>query len=186
MKVALFGGSFNPIHNGHLKIARELLKKRIANEIWFIPCGNHAFEKELASGKDRINMLNLAIGNNPKLKVVDVETKSGKKSFSANTIKLLRRKFHHKFCFIIGADNLKDFNKWYDAQYLQNQVEFILIKRPTYIFPKKTNLKILKIIPLRLKESSTEIRRLVKNKKNIFKFVPKTVAEYINREGLYR
>lgn len=186
MKVGLFGGSFNPVHKGHLKIANKLLKRKIVNEIWFIPCGNHAFEKELAFGKDRINMLNLAIGNNPKLKTSDIEIKSNKKSFSANTIKLLRRKFHHKFYFIMGADNLEDFDKWHDVQYLQNQVEFILIKRPEYILPKKINLRILKIIPLRLKESSTEIRKFIKNKKSILKFVPKTVAEYIYKEGLYR
>jgi len=186
MRIALFGGSFNPIHNGHLKIASELIEKKIANKVWFIPCGNHAFGKELASGKDRINMLNLAIKNNSKLKVIDIEVKSNKKSFTANTIRLLRKKFPYEFYFVIGADNLKEFDKWYNIQYLQNSVEFILIKRPEYSIPKKIKLKILRTVSLKLSESSTEIRKLIKDKKSILKFVPKAVAEYIHMGGLYQ
>lgn len=186
MKVALFGGSFNPVHNGHLQIANKLLAEKIADRVWFIPCGNHAFGKGLASGKDRINMLNLAIGNNLKLKVIDIEIKSNRKSFTANTIRLLRKEFRHKFYFVIGTDNLKEFNKWHDIKYLQNNIKFILIKRPRYSLLKKIKIKILKIVSLKLHESSTEIRELVKNKKNISKFVPEAVAEYIGKGGLYK
>ena len=186
MKVALFGGSFNPVHKGHLKIAKEVLKKDLAVEVWFIPCGNHAFGKELASGKDRINMLNLAIKDNSRFKVLDLEINSKEKSFSANTIKLLRKKFNHTFYFIIGADNLKDLKKWHDFEYLKENVEFILIKRPGHILSNRIEVKISKIISLKLKESSTEIRKLSKKNKDFLKFVPKIVAEYIKKEGLYK
>jgi len=186
MKVALFGGSFNPVHNGHLKMANELLKMSLVEEVWFIPCGNHAFGKELAPGKDRVAMLNLATRGNPKLKVVDLETKSNEKSFTADTIRLLRKRYSHQFYFVIGADNLKDFDKWHDLPYLQNEVEFILIKRPEYPLPKVIKLKVSKIISLRLTESSTEIRNLIKNKESVSKLVPESVADFICREGLYK
>jgi nicotinate-nucleotide adenylyltransferase len=186
MKVALFGGSFNPVHNGHLEIANELLTEQVVDQVWFVPCGNHAFGKELAPAEDRLNMLNLATKRNPKLKVIDLEIKSREKSFSAKTIKSLRRKFNYNFYFVIGADNLRDLKKWYDFEYLREKVQFILIKRPKYVLPRQIEIKVLKIISLGLIESSTEIRSLVKKNKDFLKFVPRVVAEYIENGGLYK
>ena len=185
MKIALFGGSFNPIHKGHLKIANELLDKKVVDEVWFIPCGNHAFGKELASGKDRWNMLNLATRGNPKLKVIDLEIKSRRKSFSANTIRLLRRKFNYNFYFVIGADNLRDLEKWHDFEYLKENVEFILIKRAGFELTNNPGIRIIHTLEMENPISSTKIRVLLSNCDSIKNLVSKNVEEYIKQEELY-
>lgn len=187
MKLALFGGSFNPIHNGHLEIANELIKQKLVHEVWFIPCGNHAFDKKLISGEKRLKMISLAIDNNSSLKVIDVELNKSIKSYSANTIKWFKENFSHEFYYILGADNIIDLNKWYNYDYLKKNVEFILIKRPEYNLNKKIKIeiKIKNILDLNNSTSSTQIRENIKNKKSISQYVPKYVDEYILKEELY-
>ncbi|MEK6933960.1 MAG: nicotinate (nicotinamide) nucleotide adenylyltransferase [Nanoarchaeota archaeon] len=187
MKIALFGGSFNPIHNGHLQIANELADRKVADEVWFIPCGNHAFGKGLAKGKDRARMINLTIGENSKLKLINVELKSRKKSFTSETIKYLKGKFSkNEFYFIIGADNLEDLKKWHDFEYLKKEVLFILINRSKFGRENNLGIKIYYFLNLQNNDSSTKIRENVKQGFSIADLVPKKVYYYINERRLYK
>lgn len=186
MKVALFGGSFNPIHNGHLQIADELLNKKIVNEVWFIPCGNHPFDKELINGRDRINMIKLAIGNNLRLKVLDLEVQSDRISYTSETVKLLRDKFKEvEFYFIIGSDNLINLQKWHNFDYLKNNIEFILVKRPKFELTNNLGIRIIYTLEMENPISSTQIRTLLSNCNSIKNLVPETVEQYIKQESLY-
>lgn len=186
MKVALFGGSFNPIHNGHLKIANELINKKIVEEVWFIPCGNHPFDKELINGQDRIKMIKIAIGNNLKLKVIDIEIISNNISYTSETIKLLKDKFKEvEFYFIIGADNLINLQKWRNFGYLKNNVEFILVKRPEYELTSTLGIRIIYTLEMGNTISSTKIRNLLSNCSPIKNLVSQNVENYIKREELY-
>ena len=186
MKVALFGGSFNPIHKGHLEIAKNLLNKDIVDRVWFIPCGNHAFDKKLANAKDRIKMLNLSIKNNPKLKVIDIEILSENVSFTSKTIKTLQNKFSEiEFNFIIGADNLTNMDKWHNFEYLKKNIKFILVKRPGFESINDLGINIISILEMENEISSTTIRNLLNNCKSIKNLVPKKVEEYIKKGGLY-
>lgn len=186
MKIALFGGSFNPVHNAHIQVADKIIKNKITDEVWFMPCGNHAFGKELAPGKDRINMLNLAIGNNPKLKISDIEINSKKKNYTSETIKKIRKQFNHEFYFVIGTDNLESINEWENFDYLKENVEFILAKRPDYEIPKNLEIKIKNLLQITSKISSTQIRNNLKGKISIRNLVPEKVEEYIFERGLYK
>lgn len=187
MRVALFGGSFNPIHNGHLQIANELIDRNLVDEVWFIPCGNHAFDKELIEGYDRINMIKLVIENKPKLKVLDIEVLSKKVSFTFETIKYLKRKFSkNEFYFIIGADNLEDLKKWHDFKYLKKEVLFILINRHKFGRENKLGIKISYFLNIQNNNSSTKIREKIRKDLSIMDFVPKKVYEYINERRLYK
>ena len=69
MRIALFGGSFNPIHNRHIELAEKVLKDNLADQVWIVPCGNHAFNKSLAPAKDRIEMINLSLKGNKNIRV---------------------------------------------------------------------------------------------------------------------
>ncbi|MEK6826941.1 MAG: nicotinate (nicotinamide) nucleotide adenylyltransferase [Nanoarchaeota archaeon] len=186
MKIALFGGSFNPIHNGHINIADELINQKIVDEVWFIPCGNHAFNKELSDGETRINLINLAIENNPKFKIIDLELMSKEKSYTSETIKILKNFFpSHKFYFIIGADNLENLGKWHNIEYLEKNIEFILINRPGFGLLKNSKIKIKYRLDLKHKTSSSLIRENLKKGISIKKLLPEKVEHYIKQERLY-
>ena len=137
-KIALFGGSFNPVHNGHIKMARTILASQIVDEIWFIPCKEHALDKQIIPIENRLEMLSLAISGEKGMEVSDIEKNMPGKSYTANTIKKLKSEFDHEFYFIIGADNLTQMEKWRYLDYLQKNVSFIVVKRPGSILPEKT------------------------------------------------
>jgi nicotinate-nucleotide adenylyltransferase len=185
MKVGILGGSFNPIHNGHLQMANELLDKNIVDEVWFVPCGNHAFDKKLIDGKKRIEMISLAIGQNLKMKVIDLEVKSKDKSYTARTISLLKKEFDCDFYFTIGSDNLGELDRWYNFEYLKNNIKFIVISRPEFEIINKLGIK-MEIVDMYNTISSTKIRENLINKKTISGTVPKEVEEYILINNLYR
>ena len=183
MKVALFGGSFNPIHNGHLQIGEELIKQQIVDQVWLIPCGNHAFNKDLAEGKKRMEMINLAINANPKIKVVGVEMNEARKSYSSETFAWFKNNFPHEFFLVIGADNVKDLPRWHDFEYLKTSAQFILINRPRYKI-EPTEVKIEKIIEMQNEVSSTKIRENILAGKDLVSLVPEAVELFIRKEGL--
>ena len=185
MKIALLGGSFNPIHNGHLEIIKELLNKQLVERVWIIPCGNHAFNKKLADKEKRMKMINLAIGRNPLVKVNHVELNSRNKSYTSKTMKQLKKKFLDDFYFVIGADNLKDLNKWNDFKYLKENVEFILVKRAKFKILDNLKIKIKGILELNNEISSSLIRENIQEGNLIKGLVPEKVEQFIFQEGLY-
>jgi len=91
MKIALFGGSFNPPHNDHLKVINSVLEKKLVDEVWIIPCKDHPFEKELAPFKNRFEMLTLATEKIPYVKISDIENKTHGKSYSYSTVMELKK-----------------------------------------------------------------------------------------------
>jgi 8-oxo-dGTP diphosphatase len=183
MKVGLFGGSFNPFHNGHLYIAKKLVEK-IVDETWIIPCRSHAFEKELTDIEKRINMIDLGIKNQKNIRLMDVEP-NNKKSYSAETIRYLNKNFSHDFYFIIGSDNLKDLDKWHDFNFLKNNVGFILVQRKGYELDSRDDINIRHTLDVKKDISSTDIRD--KLRKNIFvgDLITRNVEKYIRKENLY-
>ena len=186
MKVALFGGSFNPVHNGHLEIANRIIKEMIADEVWFIPCRNHPFDKELISGQDRINMIKLAIDNLPKLRVIDLEILSNKISYTSETIQYLNDKFKEiEFYFIIGSDNLINLQKWHNFEYLRYNVKFILVKRPGFEIVNTLGIRVVHTLQMENKVSSTKIRDFLLNCNSVKEMIPNQVEQYIKREELY-
>lgn len=186
MKVALFGGSFNPIHNGHLGIAEEAISKNLVDEVWFIPCGNHPFDKELIDGDIRVKMIYSAIKHNKNMKVISVEMNPEKKSYSYKTISWFKKEFEHDFYFIIGADNLDRINEWKDFEKIRDNTNFIVATRRNNKIENKNNLKISHVISVNLPFSSTEIREKIRKGEDFIKFLPEEVYNHITSGRLYK
>jgi nicotinate-nucleotide adenylyltransferase len=187
-KIALFGGSFNPIHNKHIKIIKNLIKGKVVDEVWIIPCKKHPFNKELLDTKHRIAMIKLAIKDIKKAKISYIEIKSKGKNYTIKTIEKLQN--NHKnyiFYLIIGSDILNSIKKWYRYKELIKKIDFIVFKRYGYKIKNLKNLRIYKkIIDMPDNTSSTEIRKKIKDNKIISNLVPYSVEKYINHNNLYK
>ncbi|CAM3580337.1 nicotinate (nicotinamide) nucleotide adenylyltransferase [Erysipelothrix urinaevulpis] len=174
MKVVLFGGSFDPIHDGHLNMALLALTQRKADEVWFIPNQVSPFKQQKTSFKDRLKMVELMIENHPQLKVFDLEGQSLGPSYTIDTIKQLQTLYPTiQFEFLIGDDQVLNLSKWKDYDELMKRVQFIVYSRLSqeHDFPTVSG----DIISV----SSSEIRQ-----GNSFK-TSKEVLRYMMKKGLY-
>jgi len=184
-RIGIFGGSFNPIHNSHLKVANYLIEKKVLDEVWIIPCKNHVFNKSLIPAKERLRMIELAIKGKRSIKAHKVEMKMKGKSCTIKTLRKLKKDYPHDFFIIIGADILKDIIKWYNFQELRKEAKFIVFKRKGYKI-KNPGINIEKVIAAHADAiSSTKIRTRISEGKKITKWVPKPVENYILKNKLY-
>ncbi|ONI45448.1 nicotinate (nicotinamide) nucleotide adenylyltransferase [Candidatus Epulonipiscium fishelsonii] len=196
MNIAILGGTFDPIHTGHLAIAQEVIDKMNIDKILFIPSGNPPHKNEVTSKEDRFNMTKIAIMDNPKFEISDIEINKQNFSYTIDTINDL----HHKYIednlfFIIGADNLKFISNWKDSKNLLKKCSFIVLSRPDvsnedalkYLkdFKKQgAQMKYLESVLLDI--SSSNIRDRVVMDQSIKYIVPENVIQYINKHGLYK
>ena len=131
MKIAVYSGSFNPVHNGHLSVARAALAEGF-DEVWLVisPQNPHKNEEELWPFEDRLKMVEMAIKNHPQLKASDCENYLPRPSYTINTLKFLKEKFpRHQFRLLIGQDNLMKFHKWKDYQQIIDSFGLIVYPR---------------------------------------------------------
>jgi nicotinate-nucleotide adenylyltransferase len=185
MKVCLFFGSFNPVHNGHLAIAEYFNQKGFFEQIWMVVSPNNPLKSidDLLDENDRLNMVKLAIQDSPYLQVCDVEFAFPKPSYTINTLHFLKNKYpNHQFSLILGSDNMETFHLW-------KSYEEILKHYVIYVYPRDNKHQKKPIIhphivyfnaPL-LPISATDIRTLLKQKKPVQKYLPASVLQYINR-----
>lgn len=172
-RVGIFGGSFNPPHNGHVEICRYLLKKNDLDQILVIPCFKHPFEKDLAEFKDRLLMCRFAFNEfGDKVMVSDVEKKIGNVSYTINTVKYMIDLFpDDKFYLIVGSDTEEESEGWKDINEIKSLVQFTTVPRG----PKSHIPNI----------SSTEVRKRIGSGIKFTDLVPSEVAVYIITHGLY-
>lgn len=186
MKIGLFGGSFNPVHNSHLRIAQSLVDNNLVDEVWFIPCSNHAFGKDLVDSKHRKIMIELAIENNKKFKINELELLRSGTSFTSDTLKeLMINHPNDDFFWIIGSDNLRGIRQWHDFDFLREKIKFILVERSGYGGYSDSGINIVFRINEKSDLSSTEIRKRIALGESISELVPRKVYDYINQWGLY-
>ncbi|MBI1810645.1 MAG: nicotinate-nucleotide adenylyltransferase [Nitrospirae bacterium] len=147
MKLGIFGGTFNPIHYGHLTAAEEVKEKLGLDKIIFVPSGNPPLkDKELADAKHRYKMVKLAISKNHSFAVSDIEYKKKDKSYSVDTIEKLRRIYPGaRLYFIAGIDAFIDIPNWWQPERLVSLADFIVISRPSYKFTGLASSPYLKI-----------------------------------------
>lgn len=189
MRIGLFFGSFNPIHNGHLIIANTIQQYTDLQEIWFVVSPQNPFKKSasLLPIVDRLHLVNLAIEDNPKFRASDVELNLPKPSYTIDTLTHLKEKFpQHTFSLIIGGDNLDGLEKWKNAEVLLRDYTIYVYNRMDgkNPFPKNKNIYFLEF-PL-LDVSSTFLRDEMKVGRSIQYFVPQKVWEEIEKYNLYR
>ena len=184
-KVGILGGTFDPPHMGHLIIADEVKHVLNLDEIWFIPTNVPPHKQQAtSSSRHRVAMLELAIAHTPYFKINPIELERDGKSYTIDTIKLLKQRHTDTiFYFIIGADMVEYLPNWYKVEELVSMVEFVGVKRPHYRI--ETNYAIDEVeVPL-IDISSTKIKNRIKEKKAFHFLIPEAVYHYIKEERLY-
>lgn len=151
LRLGLLGGSFNPVHNGHLAIARQTRESLGLDQILFIPTSHppHKPNSSLAPAQDRYEMVRLAIASDPALALSDVELRRPGKSYSIDTIRLLQQEYgpQTQLFFLIGLDAFLDFPSWRDPQTLLTLCQFVVLSRPGLSFRSLSSVALLPPIP---------------------------------------
>lgn len=190
MNIGLFGGSFNPIHNGHVWLAEALLRETALDEVWFMVSPQNPLKQnsQLLDDGQRYRFVQLALKDHPRLKACDYEFHLPKPSYTWNTLQSLEKDFpQHAFTLLIGGDNWELFPKWY-------RYEDLMRDYPIVVYPRKgatvdfqpaasTNVSFVNV-PL-IDISSTMIRERLRQGKSIRGLVPAPVASVIEQEHLY-
>lgn len=188
MRVGILGGTFNPIHIGHLILAEEVREKLKLDKIIFVPTylPPHKDTSDIASAQDRHLMIRLAIKNNKYFGVSDIEIKRKGKSYTIDTIKQFKKIYGNKqFYFITGSDLLRYLKEWKDLGEIIKMAKFIVATRPGYPLEKIPSY--ISTIGIRAVDvSAFEVRQCIKNNKSFRYLVPDSVFKYIVKNKLYK
>ncbi|HLS53589.1 MAG TPA: nicotinate-nucleotide adenylyltransferase [Tissierellaceae bacterium] len=199
MKIGILGGTFNPIHHGHLILSEYIREEARLDKIIFIPTGisPHKDQEEVLNKHDRKEMLKLALASNPNYKISTIEIDRQGKSYTIDTIKKLKNIYPKDDLYmIIGADSLLELNTWKDYEDIISSIKIIVMDRQvscreklkekiTY-YNKTYQGQIKRIETPIIEISATEIRRRIKRGKSIKYLLPELVEDYIIKNKLYR
>ncbi|MCZ8518668.1 MULTISPECIES: nicotinate-nucleotide adenylyltransferase [Paenibacillus] len=193
MKIGLMGGTFDPIHIGHLLAADSVSTALELDEVWFMPTNvpPHKDRKPGATAAQRLEMVRLAVEGHPRFRVSDVELRMGGISYSIDTVSMLREEHPgYAFHYIIGADMVQYLPKWYRIEELIGLVTFIGLERPGYSTGYDTLpgpiREAVRLVPMpQIELSSTEIRQRRAEGLSARYRVPDRVNEYIEVNSLY-
>ncbi|MBI5587874.1 MAG: nicotinate-nucleotide adenylyltransferase [Deltaproteobacteria bacterium] len=214
MRLAVIGGTFNPIHYGHLRVAEEVRESLGLDKILFIPTfiPPHKTDEPMTPPKTRLDMARLAVSDNPGFEVSDIEIKRGGKSYTIDTVRALKSGAGEdlKVFLIIGSDSFNDITTWCEYRELFRLSSFVVVERPGY--PVKTPGEVLPVELARkfwydasagvfmnsdgntitylqttlIDVSSSEIRRKVREGRSVRYLLPGQVMDYIYGQKLYR
>ena len=192
MKTGIFGGTFNPPHTGHLIVAEYVREKISLDKVVFVPSAvpPHKQDLDIVEAHHRLEMLQCAVQGNRYFEVSDIEVRRGGVSFTVDTlVEFKGRSPDDHLYFLIGMDNLRDFDTWKMGEKIVDLAEVVAMTRPGF---KQENFKTRhesKIVLCDVPEiaiSSRDIRERVKTGKSIRYLVPGSVETYITRNHLYR
>ncbi len=200
MNIAIFGGSFNPVHNGHINIVREVMKSVSLDKVFIMPTFISPFKKDdttfVASGKDRTQMCRLAFENVPNVTVSDYEISKQDISYTINTLEHFHEKYpDDKLHFIMGSDMLSSLDKWYRFEDIMKLCTIVACSRITL----QSDFDILEHHAEKLRQygeillvntsvfemSSTVIREKIIKNEDISCYMNQNVVKYIEDNGLY-
>ena len=190
-KIGLFFGTFDPIHKGHLKLINFFIKNSDVEFIWLITTPQSPFKnkKEIQSSSSRLELISIALKENSKVKINNIELGLPKPNYTYLTLRELKKQYpDNRFILLLGADNMVNFKKW-------KAYNEILENYELYIYPRKisdpipnsfiNHPKINWINAPLIDASSTDIRNRIRDKKSISKLVPKNVFNSILDKKLY-
>ncbi|GBG95629.1 nicotinic acid mononucleotide adenylyltransferase [Ligilactobacillus salitolerans] len=186
-RVGLLGGTFNPLHNGHLIVAQQVLSQLGLEKIVFLPDNlpPHVDHKDALPAKQRLEMVRLGITGNEKFELDTTEIERGGVSYTVDTIKDLQARHPDTdYYFIIGGDMVEYLPKWYQIDQLVRMVKFVGVKRTGARTQSQYPLLWVDVPTIDI--SSTLIREKVQQGCSIKYLVPSAVEDYIKEEGLYR
>ena len=187
-RVAVFGGSFDPIHYGHLALAGEVISRGLADEVWLMvtPQNPHKQDKILSDERLRIQMAQLAVEGMDGVKACDFEFSLPRPSYTLTTLTALDEAFpDREFCLLIGADNWEKFDRWYKGDEILSRYGIIVYPRGSEGEPPLPSG--VRWLPAKLYDiSSTMVRAAVAAGNDITDLVPATVVRFINDNKMYK
>jgi nicotinate-nucleotide adenylyltransferase len=184
MRLALFGGTFDPIHNAHLTVAREAAAEFDLDQVWFVPAAHppHKSDQSGASYEDRFHMTELACSVDPRFVASRLEA-GDSKSYSVDTVERVYSLGQQPY-FIIGADAFAEIATWHRWQDMVRMTEFIVVTRPGHQYATPPSARVHRLNTVALPVSSSEIRRKLALGE-IPSELPAAVGRYIVEHGLY-
>lgn len=205
-KIGIFGGTFNPVHNTHLEVAREVLEKTELDGILFIPAAASPWrteEKDMADARDRIAMVSLAIKGEDRFFVSDMEARREGLSYTFDTVSLLKERYPETdFYLVLGMDAMLGIRFWHRGDELLRLLPFFVLTRPGVKedelsailaeYEKKGESLLCKGLPeiriINVKPSflsATKIRKRICHNEDVSRMLPEAVHHYIKKRGLY-
>lgn len=187
MKIGVMGGSYDPVHNGHVAVADHVRRYCGLDEVWMSMSPQSPFKQDRhpASDIQRFEMLKLACATIPRLKAIDTELSMPRPSYTIDLLeRLARENPHDEFVLIIGGDNWQSFGKWYRSEDIISHFGVIVYPRPGYELPEATrNVEIVEALLHDI--SSSEVRKLLKRGGDVNKYLAPAVYNYIKLNKLY-
>lgn len=198
--IGIMGGTFDPIHNGHLLLGKQAYEEYNLDQIWFMPSGKppHKTDHRVTEVQERCEMVRLAIAEYSYFVYSDFEVRRSGNTYTAQTLHLLKEAYpQHRFFFIIGADSLFELEKWYRPDEVMAQTTLLAAGRDYEEAPRTLDAQIdylrkkygASIYRLHCDEvdiSSAKLREMEARGKRLYQYVPKPVAQYIMTKGLYQ
>lgn len=188
-RIGLFGGSFDPVHTGHLLLAQAAIEELGLTRLWFILAAQSPFKvgQNFSPAETRLQLLRLALAGRPNCEVDDQEINRGGVSFAIDTVRDYARRFPQaELFYLIGADHVAKLPKWREAGELAKLVEFMVIPRPgDAMVPVPPPFRGRMLNGFAFGVSASQIRARVKAGRTIDHLVPATVAEAVRNNRLY-
>lgn len=192
MKIGILGGSFNPVHIGHLLVAEDIIEKLRLDKVIFIPAYDPPHKKKLLDFSRRWQMLKLAIARNPLFEISDIEKQRSGKSFTIDTLRVLKKQYpKDKLFFVMGTDQFAELSTWKEPDKLFQLAKIIVMRRPGFELKKHTKNFIAKgrtvafLDVIQIDIASADIRNRIKNNFSVRYMLPEPVLHYIIRNRLY-
>lgn len=170
-KVGFFGGCFNPITNAHLELIRDVIEKENLSKVYFVPMGDFYQKNELIPSKYRIEMLNIALKDEPKMETLNISNQT-QKTYAIDSFKRIDEEFPDaKRFFIMGSDNYNQIKNWKESKKLIENYNYIILNRDA------GNMKDI---------SSSIVRKKIQSKEDYEYLIPDKIATYIKQNNLYK
>jgi nicotinate-nucleotide adenylyltransferase len=201
MRIGVFGGTFDPVHYGHLILAEQCREQGRLDQVWFVPAPRppHKADQHLTKFEQRVEMLALAIAGNPTFRIDDIEKERTGPSFTVDTLaELQARHPQEEFFLLVGSDTLKDLPQWHDPVGVLRRAGLMVMLRPNHpLLPAdqlRASVQLPAEVELRLEVaetplidiSSRDLRRRVVLGKSLRYFLPRAVEVYIADKQIYR
>jgi nicotinate-nucleotide adenylyltransferase len=190
MRIGLFFGSFNPVHIGHMALANYMASFTDLQQVWFVVSPHNPLKKKasLLDQNQRLHLVNLAIGDHPKMKSSNIEFALPQPSYTVNTLAHLAEKYpEHQFSLIIGEDNLETFTKWKNYEYILGHHDLYVYPRPGCQPTELHHHPRVKLTQAPFMDvSSTFIRDSLRSGKDVCFFMPLKAWEYLDEMSFYR
>lgn len=190
MNIGLFGGSFNPIHKGHLALAQTICNEGLVDELWFIVSPQNPFKQNLTllADEKRLQLVQLAIADDKRLKACDIEFSLPRPSYTWTTLQALHTQYpKYQFTLVIGSDNWEKFPHWYHHEDIMATTQVLVYPRKgselhSKDIPHGVNIIQAPLFPF----SSTDVRKAIANGEDASEMLPTAVWKQIQIEKLYQ